>query len=71
MAGNLVALALYSLMPSLLKWNYLPGIAEDELPVEQHRPTMPPKYEFKVKVELDGEPAPTPAPALAPAPAPA
>ena len=22
-------------MPSLLKWNYLPGIADDEQPVEQ------------------------------------
>ena len=64
MAGNLVALALYSLMPSLLKWNYLPGIAEDELPVEQR--VFPGDM-----VLYDGEPAPTPAPALAPAPAPA
>ena len=71
MAGNLVALALYSLMPSLLKWNYLPGIAEDELPVEQRVfPGDMVIYDGE-QGRIDGEPAPTPAPALAPAPAPA
>ena len=46
MAGNLVALALYSLMPSLLKWNYLPGIAEDKLPVEQASACFPATWSF-------------------------
>ena len=59
MEGKSLPCAQVPVLAILKEFRELAGIRGRSM----HRPTMPPKYDFKVKVELDSEPAPAPAPA--------